>query len=740
MSISKFWKEAIAWRVGGGHLADHQAMGLYTSARSIVFAEIFPGANDQAKWQAAINYLAAGSGGTVTTKNATIAFNTILVTTDNITLDFNNASLTVNPNAAGQAAIYFQGSFGTDYAITYTNLGETRVQLATVSDVNNFSVGDWVEVADNAGTNAWNYGQTANTPYTGVSYGYTYHAELARVETVDTINGILYLSKALDNAYTYQMTVHKVNFVKGAKVLNIKSIHEADPGSMWPGDIGATNAPHLIKFDRCYAPEVKNVYGNGWRLHLVNAIHCAYGTITEVYGDNPYYTTIGGHGYLVRIDRCFRVHAFKTESNKVRHSIDFVMSYDCITEKNTANNPINQPFSAHGMAVKRWTSIDDAVYCTYGQYCVGFGVGNPAFSGDSDCTFIRPVMRGGSVGILIGYQSTNIRVIDPDLQTENVAIQIIEGSSYVYIQNGKLSGTTTKNLNYLIYAAAKEQYNTTDTFSLPVSNIYVNGTSLNCAALQLNAGTYGNAAVYIDAGGEVEVTNVTTKNATGTTMRNAIVIGETQAATNIYIDNNFLIPATLTNGVKIVTAASNYQRVSGNRIPTTTGTSVALPITTTTDVIDNLCAVAPAFSGSVATSIAGGAVLRGNTPAASYNFVNSQDIAGLAATSRQLTFSTAAENGTTSNRWVMRCDGTAESGSNFGSNLSIIRRSDTGALIDTPFFINRNNGSITVNGTWQSPFLLGTYYLWVEVATGKLRIKATTAPTSDADGGIVGQQ
>ena len=28
MSLSKFWKEAIAWRLGGGHANDHTAMGI----------------------------------------------------------------------------------------------------------------------------------------------------------------------------------------------------------------------------------------------------------------------------------------------------------------------------------------------------------------------------------------------------------------------------------------------------------------------------------------------------------------------------------------------------------------------------------------------------------------------------------------------------------------------------------------------------------------------------------------
>ena len=45
-----------------------------------------------------------------------------------------------------------------------------------------------------------------------------------------------------------------------------------------------------------------------------------------------------------------------------------------------------------------------------------------------------------------------------------------------------------------------------------------------------------------------------------------------------------------------------------------------------------------------------------------------------------------------------------------------------------------------IDSTWNvNPLRLAGYYLWVEAATGKLRIKAG-APTSDADGTVVGSQ
>lgn len=35
MSLSKFWKEAVAWRVGGGHANDHTVMGIGTTPITI---------------------------------------------------------------------------------------------------------------------------------------------------------------------------------------------------------------------------------------------------------------------------------------------------------------------------------------------------------------------------------------------------------------------------------------------------------------------------------------------------------------------------------------------------------------------------------------------------------------------------------------------------------------------------------------------------------------------------------
>lgn len=53
----------------------------------------------------------------------------------------------------------------------------------------------------------------------------------------------------------------------------------------------------------------------------------------------------------------------------------------------------------------------------------------------------------------------------------------------------------------------------------------------------------------------------------------------------------------------------------------------------------------------------------------------------------------------TSLRWTIRANATAESGSDVGSDLQILRYDDTGTFIDTPFFIKRSTGRVGIGTT-----------------------------------------
>lgn len=49
------------------------------------------------------------------------------------------------------------------------------------------------------------------------------------------------------------------------------------------------------------------------------------------------------------------------------------------------------------------------------------------------------------------------------------------------------------------------------------------------------------------------------------------------------------------------------------------------------------------------------------------------------------------------NRWLFRVDGTAEGGSNAGSNFTILRRTDGGGILGTPLTIIRSTGYVGIN-------------------------------------------
>lgn len=108
---------------------------------------------------------------------------------------------------------------------------------------------------------------------------------------------------------------------------------------------------------------------------------------------------------------------------------------------------------------------------------------------------------------------------------------------------------------------------------------------------------------------------------------------------------------------------------------------------------------------------------------------------------RSLIFATGGAS-----RFISRVSSDPETGANAGSNYQLSRRADDGTPLGTSIQVQRDNGTlimtdgaVQVAGAWNKPFRMGTFYLWVEVATGVLRIKGS-APTADNDGTVVGSQ
>lgn len=90
-------------------------------------------------------------------------------------------------------------------------------------------------------------------------------------------------------------------------------------------------------------------------------------------------------------------------------------------------------------------------------------------------------------------------------------------------------------------------------------------------------------------------------------------------------------------------------------------------------------------------------------PLASPVFTGAPWLLGAAGTQRVFFFTTAA-----SPRWAILTDGTAETGSNAGSNFGIDAFSDAGSFISEPLIINRATGNTTFSGSVTAPSFSGT--------------------------------
>jgi hypothetical protein len=73
-------------------------------------------------------------------------------------------------------------------------------------------------------------------------------------------------------------------------------------------------------------------------------------------------------------------------------------------------------------------------------------------------------------------------------------------------------------------------------------------------------------------------------------------------------------------------------------------------------------------------------------------------LSGPAGWEKPLTFSNDADGATTSRRWKIRANSTAESGGNAGTDLNIVRYDDIGTLVDQPLIIARSSGLVTIGG------------------------------------------
>ncbi len=120
------------------------------------------------------------------------------------------------------------------------------------------------------------------------------------------------------------------------------------------------------------------------------------------------------------------------------------------------------------------------------------------------------------------------------------------------------------------------------------------------------------------------------------------------------------------------------------------------------------------------------------THSSNFNVVDGiMRIAGSDGVNRDVQLANTSNGNVTTPRWTVRADNTAESGANAGSNFSIIRYSDSGEVIDTPFSINRMNGNVGIGNTNATAKL--------DVNGDRIRIRNSATPASSSAPGNVGE-
>lgn len=690
---------------------------------SFVFVEMFPSISpeldDTARVQRAIN--SAPEYSTLVFQ-ANKQYNiSCLTITKSLNFDLNGAKFTVDPTTSGtngSPVFWFTGTLGTVYNLTTCVEKSVTVTLSTFGQGSNFAVGDYVIVGDVKGVPAWD-----NHLYGG--YG-----GRSEVNCVTSISGdILTLSKPIEWSYDTSPTVTKVTkMLAQPKIYGAAYITEVNPNGVYSGNLTGA-CPHLFHFQYCIEPEVKDCTFDKWQLHCVNFNYCINPSVSRCSATDPFRPDQGGHGYFMRFDHCSGGVASRNYTRKVRHTVDYVQSYDGHSEYNYSLDCMVTAYAMHGLGAKRCTSSNDTVVGSPNS--AGWSMGNYSFSADYSFTIINPKYYGSAVAISMDAKSVGMKIINPQIYTGYIAVVGQRGASGLRIEGGYIE-FQSDSLNP--QKAIQTLYESVN--SLHFGDVSICDTDIKIIATN-NATALD--AISIASNGMVNIKAKIKMSGMG----RGIYIDSASIPTDIDI-SKVRVTGTCAIGVRVDVSPSRSYSVSDNLV-TGYGTNGMYLITSSKlRMLDNYIDGVSnqiAFSGDIVVAKSGGAILFGNTP----NTYDGMDIKATTVTSNLLKVSGASGTvrdivlgtdigGSFSPRFIIRLNGDAETGSNSGSNLEIISRDDTGASLVQTLVIDRKTGTFTIQGTWDKPLRMSNYRLWID-GSGKPRMK-NGAPISDTDGAI----
>jgi hypothetical protein len=233
-----------------------------------------------------------------------------------------------------------------------------------------------------------------------------------------------------------------------------------------------------------------------------------------------------------------------------------------------------------------------------------------------------------------------------------------------------------------------------------------------------NAGSDFEVAAYNDAGAALS-TPLVIRRSDGRVTIGALVAAATTVTTlgtgglvTLADGNNVAVGTT--TGSQIGTGATQKLGFFG-------ATPVVQPANTTDlrQLLINLGLLAS--GGATPLSLAGGSLTVGAGVVSKTGATASFGISGDAGQTRDFSFQTAGVS-----RWILRTNSTAEGGSDAGSDLQILSRTDAGASKTTVLTLNRATGLMTLGGS----------LLTVASATGGagFRLPHGAAPTSPTNG------